>query len=339
MLIHVHQSKGARLWTGNEIKTLEVKNFGCIKDLKIKLTPLHAVIGPNGSGKSTLLRAARTGMQLLGGSFNDIYHPFNPGIGNNSKISIQTLLNPNIELEYVIEMENPNRLNESFKGIKGKNYGPFNSDLSRRDLFGTKTFLWMPAVLQRLGFDRFVEIPVPRMIRLEPDSLRQPGGLIPSSDPVNLQEKGNGLASILDSLIKRNNDGYQQVRKKIRDLFPTVADINLENLSGNMIQIGIKLKNGALVKSEFISEGMLYYLAYASLQYLEPSSIILIEEPENGLHPSRIKEIMTIIRELSKTTQILISTHSPLVINEMQPEEVTILWRDDDKGTQRCAHD
>jgi predicted ATPase len=83
-----------------------------------------------------------------------------------------------------------------------------------------------------------------------------------------------------------------------------------------------------------MSEGLLFYLAYAALSYLEPASILLVEEPENGLHPQRIKDIMKILRELSKNTQVLIATHSPLAINEMQPEEVTILWRDSEKGTQ-----
>jgi predicted ATPase len=83
-----------------------------------------------------------------------------------------------------------------------------------------------------------------------------------------------------------------------------------------------------------MSEGMLYYIAFSALQYLEPASILLVEEPENGLHPSRIKEVMAIIRELSTTTQVLIATHSPLVINEMQPEEVSVVWREENTGTK-----
>ena len=42
------------------IERLTVKNYGCVKDVSIELTPFHAFIGPNDSGKSTLLRATRT---------------------------------------------------------------------------------------------------------------------------------------------------------------------------------------------------------------------------------------------------------------------------------------
>jgi predicted ATPase len=59
----------------------------------------------------------------------------------------------------------------------------------------------------------------------------------------------------------------------------------------------------------------------------------LIEEPENGLHPSRIGDVMRVLREVSKTSQIILATHHPLVINELQSDEVTILTRTPERGT------
>ncbi len=65
------------------IRRLTVKNYGCVKDVSVELTPLHAFIGPNDSGKSTLLRAMRTLVQLAGDRFSSddvgVIHPFNPG--------------------------------------------------------------------------------------------------------------------------------------------------------------------------------------------------------------------------------------------------------------------
>jgi predicted ATPase len=78
---------------------------------------------------------------------------------------------------------------------------------------------------------------------------------------------------------------------------------------------------------------MLYWLAFAVIEYLRPVGILLIEEPENGLHPSRIAEVMRILRDVSKWTQVLMATHSPLIINELKPEEVTIVTRTPEAGT------
>jgi predicted ATP-dependent endonuclease of OLD family len=43
---------------------------------------------------------------------------------------------------------------------------------------------------------------------------------------------------------------------------------------------------------------------------------------------------MNILKEISKTTQVLIATHSPLVVNELEPDQVTIVTRDKERGTQ-----
>jgi predicted ATPase len=83
-----------------------------------------------------------------------------------------------------------------------------------------------------------------------------------------------------------------------------------------------------------MSEGMLYYLAFAILPYLDPTPIVLVEEPENGLHPARIAEVMRMLRAISEKTQVILATHSPLVINELRPDEVTVVTRSAEHGTK-----
>ena len=70
------------------------------------------------------------------------------------------------------------------------------------------------------------------------------------------------------------------------------------------------------------------------MPHLEPTALLLIEEPENGLHPARIAEVMRVLRAISERTQVILATHSPLVINELLPDEVTIVTRDKDRGTK-----
>jgi predicted ATPase len=66
---------------------------------------------------------------------------------------------------------------------------------------------------------------------------------------------------------------------------------------------------------------------------MAPSALILIDEPENGLHPARIAEVMNVLREVSKSRQVLLATHSPLVVNELAPDEVSIVKRTAAEGT------
>lgn len=114
----------------------------------------------------------------------------------------------------------------------------------------------------------------------------------------------------------------------MRELFPTVKSIGLSVPAGQMKAVKATLKDGKEIAASEMSEGLLYFLGFAALQYCG-SSLLLVEEPENGLHPSRIRDVMEILRKISETAQVVIATHSPLVINEMKPNEVTVVTRNE----------
>ncbi len=174
-----------------------------------------------------------------------------------------------------------------------------------------------------------------RLLRLDPDALRQASSLIPDSDRVRLQsERGGGLPGVYDAILNRGDESFRRVVDEVRGLFPTVRNVRLRVVSESAKALEVELNSGERVPAQFISEGLLYYLAFAAIRYLEPVSILLVEEPENGLHPARIEEVMRTLREISKTTQVLIATHSPLVVNELSGDEVSVVTRDPDRGTQ-----
>lgn len=181
-------------------------------------------------------------------------------------------------------------------------------------------------------------IPAPHparpLLRLDPDELRKEVPLYTSHARIWFQnEKGLGLAGLYDTLLGRDRNAFIRLEDRFRALFPTVAAIRLYNASAQTKAIGLTLVDGAQVSAAQMSEGMLYWLAFAVVEHLSPLEMLLIEEPENGLHPSRIREVMKVLRELSQRTHVLLATHSPLVINELAPEEVTIVTRDAERGT------
>ncbi len=64
--------------------------------------------------------------------------------------------------------------------------------------------------------------------------------------------------------------------------------------------------------------------------------MLLVEEPENGLHPLRVYEIVQLLRSLAERgVQILMTTHSPDLLNACKPEEVLVFRRPSfDSGTE-----
>jgi predicted ATPase len=306
------------------IERLTVKNFGCVKDVSVELTPLHAFIGPNDSGKSTLLRAMRTLVQLAGGWFAGSMkelQPFDPGIVPERPQEMDLEMSWR-DVSYRIEAKSFTNLIEYVK-VAHQGPNPWGrgwqgaGSLASRSLEDAKHF--------SLGA---------RLLRLDPDALRKPSQLIPKGQKALLQdERGFGLPSIYDVIVNQNVEAFLAIKKRMRELFPSIQSIGLDNISESTKAIQIQLVSGEWIPAQFMSEGLLYYLAFAAIPYLDPAAVILVEEPENGLHPARIAEVMRVLREVSKTTQVLLATHSPLVINEMRPEEVSVVTRPPEKGT------
>jgi hypothetical protein len=172
-----------------------------------------------------------------------------------------------------------------------------------------------------------------RLLRLDPDELRKPTALISDADPLSFDEHGLGLPGVYDAILVRDMRGYLAINERLRELFPAVDQIYLRNPSQQLKALGVKLRDGTVVGAEDMSEGLLYYLAFAALPYLTPVAMVLIEEPENGLHPARVAEVMRVLREISKQTQVILATHSPLVVNELEGHEVTVLRRSPEQGT------
>ena len=179
------------------------------------------------------------------------------------------------------------------------------------------------------------ELVAPRaVLRLDPDAMRAAVPLIAHGRRLWFQdEKGLGLPALYDALLSRDLSGFSAINDHFRTLFPTARAIRLHNASSTNKQLGLTLADGKEVGPAEMSEGMLYWLAFAIIEHLAPQAMLLIEEPENGLHPARIKEVMRVLREVSQRTQIILATHSPLVINELQPEEATIVTRTAERGT------
>ncbi len=76
---------------------------------------------------------------------------------------------------------------------------------------------------------------------------------------------------------------------------------------------------------------MLAYLILLHGSHSYP--FIGIEEPENFLHPSLLPVLAEECRSVLGSTQLLVTTHSPFFIDGLRPEEVRILWRDDNGYT------
>jgi predicted ATPase len=285
------------------LERVHVRGFRCLLDVQLRLTRLHALVGPNDSGKSTLL----TAISRVESTVQD--QLVSRGGRGRATVSLQ------------------------IAGGSGE-LGPFNiSDPG--DSAQSYPIRGKPEI-QNDALDRIVRaLDRSRRLELDPEHLRRPSKLIPHNQPITFFDpRGTGLGAVYDAVFSRHKREVLAIEDDFRTKFPTVASLEVRNVSDTEKSIAVRLVNGTLVEPAQMSEGMLYWLAFAALRYLDPVGILLIEEPENGLHPHRIREVMRVLRELSQTTQVILATHSPLILNELQPEEISIVTRHPERGTQ-----
>ncbi len=302
------------------VDTVRIQNFGCVRDARLELTRLHALIGPNDSGKSTVLAAIRTACELIRVGELEMHGQLDrrsvPGVRiglawTDDSRSTQLHVSRD-EAEWILQ-------SQTVGGLGGlpshqKLLQPFSANFAAPARGAT-------------------------MIRWEPDAIRQPCALIQEGGPLAVGEKGHGIPAIYEAVLSRDRRAFAEIEADVQRHFPTVRSIWLPTAGGSMKGLGVTLNNGVRAQADTMSEGLLYWLAFAILPYVDPTAILLIEEPENGLHPSRIAEVMRILRAVSLRTQVILATHSPLVINELAPEEVTLLTRDPAKGTHATRMD
>jgi predicted ATPase len=101
----------------------------------------------------------------------------------------------------------------------------------------------------------------------------------------------------------------------------------------------VEYANGAVVPSWLVSDGTLRLLALTIPAYLKDmQGVFLIEEPENGIHPRAVE---TVVQSLTSIYhgQVLIATHSPVVINQLEPEQILCLAKDSSGATDIVSGD
>lgn len=297
------------------VETVRIQNFGCARDVTLELTRLHALIGPNDSGKSTALAAIRTACELI--------RVGQRGVALDNFLDARGVAGTMVTLRWsrkeVVCSGDGLLWKARVRDENAENYEESLSD----------------------GFSNDIVDPVrgATLVRWDPDAIRRPCELIAEGGTLSLGERGERVPAIYEAVLSRDRAAFDDIEAGVRRHFPSVKSIWLPTLDRSMKGLGAILNDGTRVRAHEMSEGLLYWLAFAVLSHVDSTAFLLVEEPENGLHPSRISEVVKVLRNVSHRMQVIIATHSPLVINELQPNEVTILTRDEKAGTRATRMD
>ncbi|MCX6020441.1 MAG: AAA family ATPase, partial [Chloroflexi bacterium] len=140
-----------------------------------------------------------------------------------------------------------------------------------------------------------------------------------------LHPDGGNLAAFLYLLRERHNVCYERIRRTIQQVAPFFDDFLLEPQRLNPDKIRLEWRHrdsDAYFDVSSLSDGTLRFIALATL-FLQPEadrpSVILVDEPELGLHPYAVSLLAALIQKAAVTTQVIVSTQSPLLLDYFEP--------------------
>ena len=151
-----------------------------------------------------------------------------------------------------------------------------------------------------------------------------------------LRSDGGNLAAVLYALknSERWHNSYKRIVEYIRYALPEFEDFVLEPdiYSGNTVILNWSSEHSDhLFGPHQLSDGSLRFMALMGL-LLRPKEllppIIIIDEPELGLHPSAISVLASVINLVKSDTQIIIATQSSNLVDEFDAEEIVVVDKD-----------
>ena len=147
-----------------------------------------------------------------------------------------------------------------------------------------------------------------------------------------LSKTGDNLPNVVQYLKEQHPDRLETIFETLRRRVPRLERVEAEPMPDGRLLLRIKdAPFERPVMSRFASDGTLKMLSYlVVLLDPKPPRFVGIEEPENFLHPRLLPELAEECRAASDNSQLLVTTHSPFFLNGIRPEEVRVIYRDEE---------
>ena len=150
-----------------------------------------------------------------------------------------------------------------------------------------------------------------------------------------LRPDGSNLPAFLYYLRERHTNSYSLIVRTVQRIAPFFDGFRLDPLQLKPDDIKLEWRHkrsDQYFDASSLSDGTLRFIALATL-FLQPEkhrpSVILVDEPELGLHPYAIEILASLVRQASVTTQVILGTQSSLLLDYFEPGDVLVANRVD----------
>lgn len=338
----------------NRLVQLELRGFKSISSgqpLVLNFGNINILLGANGSGKSNIISF----FKMLGYMMNGSLQMFIAKNGTNQKfLHYGSKKTPCINASLKMESEQwsdvyrfslthavPNRLIINFEEIECKKLTKEEKPYRQQLVSDYNECGLLSATTEPCKMVKRI-LSGSKVFQFSDSSLSSPMRQASTEESAHyLQSEGNNLASFLLFLRRNFSASYQRIVRYVRSVMPQFRDFYLEPTHG-YVSLGWMDTSGNdyVLSSDQFSDGSIRFIALATL-LLQPKdtmpAVIVIDEPELGLHPYAIDQLAEMIRDASLHAQVIIATQSPALIDNFDIDDITIVERDE-KNDCTIAH-
>ena len=352
------------------IESLYVKNFRALKNIELtNITPLTVFLGPNGSGKSTLFDVFAFLSDCFTGGLRKAWDKRGRfkelrTRGSEGPILIELQYRETPEsylITYHLEIDESSRgtpivSREWMRWKRGHPAAPFHflnyrkgkgevvsGEVPESKEKRSKVSLSSPEVLAVNTLGQLAENPRVNALmnfitgwHLSFLSANDTRGNPEAGPEERLSRTGDNLPNVIQYLKEQHPNQLINIFEALKNRVPRLEKFDAEILQDGRLLL--LLKDAPFerpILARYASDGTLKLLAYLVLLYdPEPPPLIGIEEPENFLHPKLLYELSEECKFSTEKTQLLVTTHSPFFIESLKPEQVRVLYRNNQGYTE-----
>lgn len=328
--------------------SITIRGYKSFKEVTVNLGKINILIGSNGAGKSNflslfaLLGNAYDGLLArsvaLSGGIDKLFHK---GRKKTDRISIEVKDGVNsyaldlIESDGTLIVEKEQLGYSSVPGIWiYDNIASFKAETSLKDYHGKKRGDYINQYISQIKKFHFHDTGRTSPFTGESNIV---------NDSYHLYSQGGNLAAFLYRIMTDHPLVYKRIVRVIQSIAPFFLDFYLmPNESG-----GVRLQwrdkfSEAIYGPNDLSDGTLRFIALAVL-FMQPDlpNVIVIDEPELGLHPVAIEKLAGLIKmAANRGTQVIAATQNAELISNFEPSDIlTVDQRDGETQIHRLNAD
>ena len=333
----------------SRLRKVTIKGFRSIRETALEIRPLNVLIGANGAGKSNLIAFFKLMNELMGGRLQQ--HVAATG---RATADLHSGPKGTQQLEAELEFEVDNGTNTYRMGLS--HAAGDSLVFAEEELSFHQTGRTEPKVVP-LGAgheetrirDKVEEGDVTAktlMYLLNNCRVYHFHDTSPSARVLQycyvghkywLMPDAANLAPILYDLKSSGQVAYRHIVATVKQVAPFFEDFVLEPDSRDIILNWRHRRSDLVFGPHQLSDGTLRAICLISLLSLPSErlpSLIVVDEPELGLHPYALDVVASLIRAASRHTQVLLGTQSTAFVDSCEPGDIVVVERKDDEATE-----